>query len=68
MQSGVARGRGRSGRGGATTSSPTMQAAHVGQPQAPVYAITRHEAPFSPNVITDILSIYGHDVHVLIDP
>ena len=68
MQSGVARGRGRSGRGGATTSSLTMQAVHVGQPQAQVYAIIQQKAPFSPNVITDILSIYGHDVHVLIDP
>ena len=40
MQTGMARGRGRSGRGGATTSSSVMQAAHIGQPQARVYAIT----------------------------
>ena len=41
MQTGMARGRGRGSRGGATTSSSMMQAAHVGQPQARVYAITR---------------------------
>ena len=41
MQASMARGRGRSGRGGATTSSPAMQAAHVGQSQAQIYAITR---------------------------
>ena len=46
MQSGMARGRGRSGRGGTTTSSLMMQAAHVGQLQARVYAITRQEAHF----------------------
>ena len=68
MQSDMARARRRSGRGGATTSSPRMQAAHVGQPQARVYAITQQEAPFLPDVITSILSIYGHDAHVLIDP
>ena len=68
IQSGMARGRGRSGRGGATPSSSMMQATHVGQPQARVYAITRQEAPFAPDVITGILSVYGHDAHILIDP
>ena len=68
MQYGVARGRGRSGRECATNSSLAMQAAHVGQSQARFYAITRQEAPFSPDVITGILSIYGHDAHVLIEP
>ena len=68
MQSGMATGRGRGSRGGATTSSQTMQTSHVGQPQARVYAITRQEAPFAPNVVTGILSVYGHDAYILIDP
>ena len=43
------------------------QAGLVGQPQARVYAVTRQEASFSPDVIAGILSVCGHDANVLID-
>ena len=33
-----------------------------------VYAMTRHEAQVTPDVVTGILSIFGDDARVLIDP
>ena len=68
MQGIMAKGRGRGSRGGVSVSAPVTQAGLIGQPQARVYAVTRHEASFLLDVVTGILSICGFDANILIDP
>ena len=36
--------------------------------QARVFTVTQQEADASPDVITDIISVYDHDAYALVDP
>ena len=62
------RGRGRGGRGGESTGTPSSRPSNQPQPQARVYAVTRQEAPSAPEIIMGMFSVCGFDARVLIDP
>ncbi|KAK4411555.1 hypothetical protein Sango_0228500 [Sesamum angolense] len=66
QRAGTSRGRGRGGRGGGNISTTSTAQSSQPQPQARVYAITKEQAPTTPEVITSF-SICGSSAHV-IDP
>ena len=74
-------GRGGSGRGGSITpgrgygrgvggkgSTPIGQIQSGTRTQARVFTVTQQEADASPDVITDMISVYDHDAYALVDP
>ena len=62
------RGRGKGGRGGGTTGTPSSRPSNQSQPQANVYAVTRQEAPSAPESITGMFPVCDSHARVLIDP
>ncbi|KAK4849800.1 hypothetical protein QYF36_000901 [Acer negundo] len=47
-----------------------QQRGQLGRPrtQARVFVLTQHDAETTPVVVTGMLTTFGHDAHVLIDP
>ncbi|KAK4391413.1 Transposon Ty3-G Gag-Pol polyprotein [Sesamum angolense] len=68
QRAGTSRGRGRGSRGGGNISTTSTAQSSQPQPQARVYAITKEQAPTTPEVIAGSFSICGSSAHVLIDP
>ncbi|KAK3220826.1 hypothetical protein Dsin_014796 [Dipteronia sinensis] len=82
MQSGVGQIQGQKGSqaGGSTTVGKTQasvtevggsqQRGQLGRPhtQARVFTMTQQDAKTTPDVVTSMFTIFGHDVHVLSDP
>ena len=74
-------GRGGSGRGGNTApgrgrsrgargrgSTPIRQIQSNTCTQARVFTVTQQEADASPDVISNMISVYDHDAYALVDP
>ena len=64
ITTGRGRGRGAEGRG----STPIGQIQSGIRTQARVFSVTQKEANASPDVITDMISVYDHDAYALVDP
>ncbi|KAL2226403.1 UNVERIFIED_CONTAM: Transposon Ty3-I Gag-Pol polyprotein, partial [Sesamum indicum] len=68
QRAGTSRGQRRGGRGSGNLSMTSTGQSSQSQPQARVYAITKEQAPTTPEVITGSFSICDFSAHVLIDP
>ncbi|KAL2237840.1 UNVERIFIED_CONTAM: hypothetical protein Sindi_0975700, partial [Sesamum indicum] len=68
QRTGVSRGRGRGGRGSGNISTTSTRQSSQPKKQVRVYAITKEQAPTTPEVITGSFSICDSSAHVLIDP
>ncbi|KAL2250218.1 UNVERIFIED_CONTAM: Retrovirus-related Pol polyprotein from transposon [Sesamum indicum] len=68
QRAGTSRGQGRGGRGSGNLSMTSTGQSSQPQPQARVYAITKEQAPTTPEIITGSFSICDFSAYVLIDP